>query len=211
MCYNGGMTLTLEPNTKVLVEVEPEAEAYFVEVDATEIGLEQNNLLEVVDDQWVEKNVSFRSSTVAAELVRRLGNAVYDHGGGDFARVCGSDLSYAIETRGKRQIRRPDASVVLATRLANVLPEGKKDIGIFPSAPDLAIEVISPLDQVGDLEQKLQDYRDGKFPRVWIVNIDTRRTQIRDANGITEIPADETIDLSDLIPGFSLRLADVLA
>ena len=75
--------------------------------------------------------------------------------------------------------------------------------------PDLAIEIVSENDTFRKLVRKAARYRKSGTKEAWIIDIDSRsaflyseaRNAILDENGILQ---------SGLIPGFSIRLGDLL-
>jgi len=78
--------------------------------------------------------------------------------------------------------------------------------------PELAIEVISPSERPGKIQEKVQLYLDGGVRVVLL--IDPRRrvaTIIRPDQVELEIGPEATVDLSDIIPGFDMPLSAIFA
>lgn len=82
------------------------------------------------------------------------------------------------------------------------------DLRVQRFVPDLAIEIVSRNDKFSALMEKARRYRRCGTKDVWILNIDLRQAfrfseqgdAVLDENGIFQSP---------LIPGFSIRLADL--
>jgi Uma2 family endonuclease len=68
------------------------------------------------------------------------------------------------------------------TIVAGSKPQGK----IIRTPPHVAVEVLSPDDRAGDLEEKIADYLAFGVPYVWVVNPETRRAYIHTAEGNRE-------------------------
>ena len=101
----------------------------------------------------------------------------------------------------------PDVSFVSNARL----PGGRTPIGFGTFAPDLAVEIVSPSDSLFDVEAKADLYLQNGTRMVWVINPRSRRATIyRPAQRIRVIQDDEALDGEDVLPGFSVTLADVL-
>ncbi len=110
--------------------------------------------------------------------------------------------------------RTPDVMVYEASRMADYkarTPDWKKKP--FVLVPDLCIEVISPNDNYLDVDEKVEGYlRDG-VRQVWVFN--PRKTSIAiHGPGIDQfkrLRADDTLDGGDVLPGFSIKVAEIFA
>jgi Uma2 family endonuclease len=77
----------------------------------------------------------------------------------------------------KTRFRIPDVTVML---------DAKPVERIIRQPPLVAVEVLSPDDRAGDLEEKINDYLAFGIPYVWIINPETRRAYIHTAAGSHE-------------------------
>ena len=99
----------------------------------------------------------------------------------------------------------PDVTFVLpeSTKLFN----GKMRVQRF--VPDLAVEIVSECDTFAKLLKKVERYRECGTQEAWIIDIDSRRaflfSEERDA-----ILGENDQFASSLIPGFSIRIGDLL-
>jgi Uma2 family endonuclease len=74
--------------------------------------------------------------------------------------------------------------------------------------PDLAVEVVSPANGVGEIAEKIRDYFQTGTQRVWVIYPETRQvyvySTVRDLQILFE-PDD--LDGGELLPGFRLSLS----
>src|SRR5947208_12087963 len=94
---------------------------------------------ELVNGELVEKRMGTKSSWIAGEVQRRLGNFIETSRAG---WVLPAEASYQCFPDDPKRVRRPDVSFIRRGRLpGEELPEGHT-----PIPPDLAVEVVSPND-----------------------------------------------------------------
>ena len=105
-------------------------------------------------------------------------------------------------------VRAPDVAFVAKARVDAV-----GDVtGYWPGAPDLAIEVLSPSDRFSDVEEKVFEWLDAGTKLVLVVNPRTRTvTAYRSRSSIRVYAENETLDASDVVPGWVLTVARVFA
>ena len=105
-------------------------------------------------------------------------------------------------------VRAPDVSFTLGLR-----GEGRgQRPGFVPGAPDIAIEVVSPGDTAAELEQKVGEYLAAGSRRVWVVYPSSRRVMVHHTDGTAMSYSDDAaIEDPELLPGFSLPLAEIFA
>jgi Uma2 family endonuclease len=158
---------------------------------------------DLVDGSLVERDTGSISSWVGGVLYAQL--LAYCRG----QRVgwaWHADAGFDCFTR-QRTVRFPDVSVVRYGRLpGEQLPDGHIKV-----APDFVAEIVSPNDLAEDLEDKLQDYRSAGVRLVWVIYpaVGTARVHRLDRR-VTEVSADEFLDGEDVLPGFRVRVADLL-
>ncbi len=99
-------------------------------------------------------------------------------------------------------IRSPDVSFTRKERL----PEGKPSKGFEELAPDLAVEVLSPNDDVADLPRKVNEYFQSGAEQVWLLEPEALRVTVYTAPTIsTRYERDEEFLGGSLLPGFRCR------
>ncbi len=106
----------------------------------------------------------------------------------------------------RHTVRSPDAAVILAHRLAE-LPDS-----FVPMAPDLAVEVLSPSDRMADALAKVAMYLQAGTTLVWLVNPATRTVVVfRSETDPVTLGESDTLDGSDVLPGFSVPVAEIFS
>jgi Uma2 family endonuclease len=105
-------------------------------------------------------------------------------------------------------VRIPDVSFISWDRI----PGGESPREPVPDlAPDLAVEVLSKSNTSAEMRRKVGEYFEAGARVVWL--IDPRKRTARVYTSPTRwvsIAADQSLDGGDLLPGFSVRLGDLL-
>ncbi len=121
--------------------------------------------------------------------------------------VYGSDLPLLAWPGRARLLRRPDVSYVTRSRLAS----GRSPVGPLTIAPEVVVEVIVPLEKATLVERKIAEYLDAGVRLVWVIYPEERRAFVRRPDGsATVIEADDPLSGEDVLPGFSVRLGDLI-
>ena len=120
--------------------------------------------------------------------------------------VVGADGGFVI-ARDPDTVRAPDAAFIAAARVPAQTPQG-----YFEGAPDLAVEVLSPNDRVGEVNTKVDDWLAAGCRSVWVVDPKTRSVWVhRGRSQITACHVGENIEEPDLLPGFILAVGGIFA
>ena len=105
-------------------------------------------------------------------------------------------------------MRAPDISFFGNARRLSPLPEET----YWPGAPDLAVEVVSPNDRAGDIDEKVKAWLDGGCSMVWLVNPAWRTVTVyRSATRITTLTENDELIGDDVVEGFRCRVGDIFA
>jgi Uma2 family endonuclease len=117
---------------------------------------------ELVDGELVEMpGAGMLHNLLAAMIYGIIRDFVQAH---DLGLAFTDGLGYILQ-RDPDQVRIPDASYLAHDRL----PEGSVIEGFAPTAPNLAVEVVSPNDSATELQEKVQDYLEAGTQAVWVV------------------------------------------
>jgi Uma2 family endonuclease len=121
-------------------------------------------------------------------------------------KVYGADGGFILQ-RNPDTVVAPDAAFVRAERLP---PAGTLGNVFMPMAPDLAVEVLSPGNRAGETARKVELYRRAGVPLVWVIDPEKQTATVyaQGAAPITLTKSD-ALDGGDLLPGFSLVLAEL--
>jgi Uma2 family endonuclease len=92
-------------------------------------------------------------------------------------------------------------------------PAGRGTVdGYWPGPPDLAIEVVSPNDGRSAVDGKTLDWLASGTRAVVVLDPPLRTATVyRARDDIRVLTADETLDLGDVVPGWSARVGDLFA
>lgn len=142
-----------------------------------------------------------RHGEVAVILAAALHQYVAAHGLG---KVLG-DTGYVL-SRAERTVRGPDLSFVSAGRL----PAGPLPWSLFEGAPDLAVEILSPSNRAGEMEDKVAGYLAAGCRLVWVVDPVRRTVTVHEpGEQATSLLVSDTLDGGPVLPGFRLPLAEL--
>lgn len=156
---------------------------------------------EFVNGEWKEKNLSGKSSRVAVRLSTRLNSHAEQN---ELGIVLESETAYQIYPREPRRTRKPDLSFIRTGRLPNdEVPDGNLEI-----APDLAVEIISPNDQVVDLNNKIVEFLLAGVMLIWIIYPETKTVWIIRPDGTANwLSGDAELTGENVVPGFKVNIA----
>jgi Uma2 family endonuclease len=138
------------------------------------------------------------NSITAMRVAAALGNFVYPR---DLGYITGPDGGYRV---GPRKVRQPDVGYISKARLPGIPAR-------FEIAPDLAVEIVSPDE---DVLKKARDYLAAGTKAVWGVYSDEREVAVirlgADGKITVEILGiDATLTCEDVLPGFALPVRDI--
>jgi Uma2 family endonuclease len=82
--------------------------------------------------------------------------------------------------------------------------------GYWPGAPDLAVEVISPSDTYAEVQEKVLDWLEAGTQMVMLVMPRKRTVTVyRSLTNITMLTEDDTLDGSDVVPGWKIPVREL--
>jgi Uma2 family endonuclease len=156
-------------------------------------------------DQGVLQHMSpsgARSSMVSSNIGYELRHYVQTH---RLGAVIFSEAGFVLE-HDPDTVVAPDVAFVRRDRMPDLIPER----GFFLLAPDLAVEVISPTDEPGDMRRKQAIYDRVAIPMVWWID-PLRRTAAVHVPGepVRHLTESEILDGERVVPGFPIPLATI--
>ncbi len=171
------------------------------EADVLEIHQQTDRLCELVDGVLVEKTVGLQESSLAALILRMIGNFIEASGLGI---VLGAD---GMAKLAPGLIRIPDVSFVRWERFpGRIVPSA----AFLEGGPDLAVEVLSPSNTAREMDRKIKDYFASGVRLVWYVDPISQTAEVFTAVGQSiHLGLADTLDGGDVLPGFTLPLARV--
>jgi Uma2 family endonuclease len=172
-------------------------------VDDLEHFPDDGKLRELVNGEIVEWDMpSWKHAVLEAELARVIGNFVRKRrlgtvGSGEgMVRILGSKY----DARG--------SDIEFCRRGRRGWEEAGLPAALTP--PDLVVEIVSPSDRDDRVRAKVNDWLRAGVQLLWYVDPDTGDTTVYRGDQVSVVPADETLDGGDVLPGFQIRLASVL-
>jgi Uma2 family endonuclease len=144
----------------------------------------------------------WRHGAVGGNLHSLLGRHVLQHGLGQlFFAETGFLLARDPDT-----VRAPDIGFIRKDRLAGEPPEE----AFWPGAPDLAVEVVSPSDTTGEVDEKVGSWLEAGAKMVWVVSPKWRSVTVyRSATDIRTLTENDDLDGDDVVPGFRCRVGEI--
>ncbi len=170
---------------------------------------ESGKAFEAIDDvpyefvygRLVEKPTGYDSHWTAGRLGGYLTMYILNGHGGDLL----PEQSFRCFPTDPQGYRRPDLAYIVPARVPAIRPQGQ-----IPFRPDLAVEVVSPTDNVDELELKLADYEAAGIPLVWVVIPAVRRVRSHAIDGTTlRLQDGDTLRGDPVLPGFAVAVADL--
>lgn len=102
-------------------------------------------------------------------------------------------------------LRLPDVCYIAPEKLQGGIPEK-----YWETAPDLAVEVISPSETWEDIQDKVEEYLAAGSQMVWTVHPRSKRVVVHTADALARTyKGDERLEFPDLLPGFSCMVSEL--
>jgi Uma2 family endonuclease len=154
---------------------------------------------ELVDGEAKEVPTSLKHDVIGMRLAFSLMPHLSDK-----AYLTGAQAGYRMASGN---IRVPDVGVILKQNL----PDGKLPDGFGDRAPDLAIEIVSPSEDMPDLLRKVGEYFESGAQEVWLLFPETQRVVRYTAPfEATTLHADDALT-TPLALNFRIRVAELFA
>ena len=139
----------------------------------------------------------------SSRIDRNLGNFVEENNLGE---TYVADPGFIL-ARNPDHVLAPDVGYVRRERVDEV---GDAP-GYFPGPPDIAVETISANDRLTEVAAKVADWLDHGTLMVIVVNPRDRTVQVHTPDGVTELAEEDILDGGDVVPGWSMAVADIFS
>lgn len=141
-------------------------------------------------------------------LITKLNNLVLENKAGE---VLAGEVGFNLFPEAqfdKKSVRAPDIAFLSNARLAK---GDITDTEWIPGPPDLAIEVLSPTDEPGDINRKILQYQQAKTPLIWLIDPKKKIVLVYRAEQETpqELRVNDILDGGDILPGFSVEVKEI--
>ncbi|MGH9972053.1 MAG: Uma2 family endonuclease [Pyrinomonadaceae bacterium] len=161
----------------------------------------------------------FRYELVKGELIRvpppghEHGRVAMNIAGPLYQHVMSNNLGevYAAETgflihQNPDTVRAPDSAFIRRERLEGLGPIE----GYWVGAPDLCVEVVSPSDSVGYVEEKVTEWIAAGSRLVWVVSPKLKTVTVyKSLAEIVTLTENDMLDGADVVPGFRLAVVEI--
>jgi Uma2 family endonuclease len=160
-------------------------------------------LYEIHDGELVEdKPLSLEGS----RNYMRLGHLLFEYAEGHRLGTILIGGRFLLRKEPRRE-RRPDLAFLPLERYRATAHDP-----MYPGAPDLAVEVLSPSDSTSEASAKAREYLDAGSRAVWIVDPELKTvTVLRPGRPPRPFGVGDTITGEDILPGFELSVAELFA
>ena len=139
---------------------------------------------------------------IAAEVAISLGVYVRAN---KLGRVYAAETGFKL-TSSPDTVKAPDVAFVSAERVQSVITK----TGFFPGPPDLAVEIVSPNDRHGEVEEKVELWLRYGTRMVVTLNPQTRTATVyRSLEDIRMLLGDGRLEGAEVVPGWVLPLEEL--
>ncbi len=141
---------------------------------------------------------------VVGRLHNRLGSFIEEH---DLGLVFGAETGFLI-TRDPDTVRAPDFGFVAKRNIPKEMPSE----AFWPGPPDLAVEVLSPSDKTGDVDEKIRAWLAAGCSAVWVIDPQLETVAVhRSSTDIQIKTADKVLEGGTIVPSFSCRVEELFS
>ncbi len=167
----------------------------------TALEAPRKRICELIDGVLVEKAIGFGESVLTSWLISLLNAWVRPRNLGLVSSPDGMLRLWA------GRVRIPDVAFTSWDRM----PGRKRPVKPIPElSSDLAVEVLSLSNTHREMKLKLADYFTANVRLVWVVDPQTKTVKVYTGlNDMTLLGENDTLDGGDVLPGFSIPLAEL--
>ncbi len=163
--------------------------------DGKRYELIEGELIELAPAGGRHSNIGLR---IAALLFQHVDKSNL---GDMFGADCGFFLRHDPDT-----VRAPDAAFIASERI----PPGGIPVGYLDTIPDLAVEVVSPNDRAGQVQDKIEQWIEHGVKLVWLVHPERRSiTVYRSLSEILVLHEGDTLTGDPVLPDFSCSVSEI--
>jgi Uma2 family endonuclease len=150
----------------------------------------------VAGELRVMSPAGWRHGAVAGNLHTILGSFIRQS---RLGKVFGAETGFQLKS-DPDTVRAPDFAFISDRRIPKRLPTSS----YWPGAPDLAVEVLSPSDRTGEIDEKIVEWLTAGAQAVWVVDPNLQTVMIHEAGKRSQIRSvGESLEGGSVVPGFS--------
>jgi Uma2 family endonuclease len=144
----------------------------------------------------------WRHGQVIGNLHSILGPFIRAH---HLGRSFGAETGFLLN-RNPDTVRAPDFAFIANEHL----PSENPDEAFWPGAPDLAVEVLSPNDRTGEVDEKIAAWLTAGCAAVWVIDPSLETVTIyRSRTDVRVVAAGEQLDGEPTVAGFSCPVDEI--
>jgi Uma2 family endonuclease len=118
--------------------------------------------------------------------------------------ICDSSTAFTLKNGNKRS---PDVSFVSKERLKGLKRPPR---GFFQCSPDLAVEILSPSNTVGEIHDKIVEYFENETRLVWVIHPDEKYVLVYHSPEPDRfLRSQDALNGEAIVPGFSMSVAEL--
>jgi Uma2 family endonuclease len=156
----------------------------------------------VAGELRVMSPAGWRHGAIIGNLHTILGSYIRQKGLG---KVFGAETGFQLKS-DPDTVRAPDFAFISKRNIPKKLPKDS----YWPGAPDLAVEVLSPSDRTGDVDEKITEWLTAGVETVWIVDPTLQIVTIHQAGKSAQIRSvGDDLEGAPVVPGFSCEVKEL--
>ena len=152
------------------------------------------------------KTKMFAGIAHGAYAIRIASNLLVHADARNLGLVVGAEAAFRLATNPDHA-RIPDVGFIRQERVKPL----DEMTGALDGPPDLAVEVISPTDRLTRVADKVQDWLEHGTRMVVVVNPRNRTVQAHTPDGVIELTEADTLEGGDVVPWWSMPVADIFS
>lgn len=144
----------------------------------------------------------WRHGQIASNLSTLLGSYIRSH---QLGRGFCAETGFLIG-RNPDTVRAPDFAFIAKEHL----PASEPTEAYWPGAPDLAVEVLSPDDRTGEVDEKINAWLNAGCAAVWVIDPALETVMIyRSRTDVVVRTSGEVLSGDPVVPGFSCPVSEL--
>ena len=156
----------------------------------------------VLGELRVMSPAGWRHGNVVSNLHELLASYVKQY---DLGMMFGAETGFRL-ARDPDTVRAPDIAFIAKENVPSTMPQE----AFWPGAPDLAVEVLSPDDRRGEVDEKIEAWLTAGTTAVWVVDPKLKTvTQYEAANQVSVCAAGEMLVGGTVVPGFACAVDEL--
>jgi Uma2 family endonuclease len=106
-------------------------------------------------------------------------------------------------------VRAPDVSWIVKDKYLSLSKKERKSFAHI--CPDFVVELMSDSDSLKKTMEKMEEWMENGCRLAWLIDPNTKTTYVYKPNmKLIEIPFTETLNGENVLPGFELKLSEII-